>query len=88
MRFVRLCVWYLVLVLAEGLQDVSLTGVVSVGVLQALQQTFFQDQNWDSQLVPQQLHRPKPQEVQRLPIAHVHRYVFLMKPDDYERSCF
>lgn len=83
-----MCLIYLVLVLAEGLQDVSLAGVVSVGVLQALQQTFLQDQNRDSQLVPQQLHRPKPHEVQRLTIANVHRYVFLMKPYDYERSCF
>lgn len=38
-------VYNLVLVLAEGLQDVSLTGEVSVGVLQALQQTLLQDQN-------------------------------------------
>lgn len=33
------------LVLAEGLKDVCLPGEVSVGVLQALQQTLLQDQN-------------------------------------------
>lgn len=42
---VCVCGLYLVLVLAEGLQDVSLAGEVSVGVLQALQQTLLQDQN-------------------------------------------
>lgn len=54
-----LCVSYLVLVLGERLQDVGLPGEVSVGVLQALQQTLLQNQNRDSELVPQQLHRPE-----------------------------
>lgn len=39
------CVSYLVLVLGERLQDVGLPGEVSVGVLQALQQTLLQNQN-------------------------------------------
>lgn len=61
-----MCVLYLVLVLAEGLQDVGLAGEVSVGVLQALQQTLLQDQNRDSELVPQQLHRPEPHNTTQL----------------------
>lgn len=52
--------FHLVLVLSEGLQDVSLACKISVGVLQALKQTLLQDQNRDSELVPQQLHRPEP----------------------------
>lgn len=47
---------HLVLVLAEGLEDVCLAGEVSVGVLQTLQQPLLQDQNRHSELVPQQLH--------------------------------
>lgn len=55
-----LLLFYLMLVLSEGLQDVSLACEISVGVLQALKQTLLQDQNRDSELVPQQLHRPEP----------------------------
>lgn len=47
------------LVLTEGLQDVRLAGEVSVGVLQAPQQTLLQDQDRDPELVPEQLHRPE-----------------------------
>lgn len=46
------------LVLAEGLQDVGLPGVVPVGVLKALQEPLLQHQDGDAQLVPQKLHRP------------------------------
>ncbi|TNN59408.1 hypothetical protein EYF80_030423 [Liparis tanakae] len=53
---------HLLLVLAEGLQDVGLPGVVPVGVLEALQQALLQDQDGDPQLMPQQLHRPGPPE--------------------------
>ena len=59
---VRVCVCYLVLVLAEGLQDVRLAGVVPVGVLQTLQQTLLQDEDRHPQLVPQQLPRPEPRD--------------------------
>lgn len=55
--------FYLVLVLSKGLQDVSLACEISIGVLQALKQTLLQDQNRDSELVPQQLHRPEPQKI-------------------------
>ena len=51
------------LVLAEGLQDVRLTGVVSVGVLQTLEETLLQDEDGHSELVPQQLHRPAPRDM-------------------------
>lgn len=51
---------HLVLVLAEGLEDVGLAGEVSVGVLQTLQQPLLQDQNRHSELVPQQLHGSEP----------------------------
>lgn len=50
------CVYDLVVVLAEGLQYVSLAGVVAVGVLQALEESFLQNQHRDTELVPQQLH--------------------------------
>lgn len=47
------------LVLCKGLQDISLPCEISVGVLQALKQTLLQHQDGDSELVPQQLHRPE-----------------------------
>ncbi len=44
------------MILAEGLQYVSLAGVVAVGVLEALEKPFFQNQHGHSQLVPEELH--------------------------------
>lgn len=44
------------MILAEGLQYVSLAGVVAVGVLKALEKPFFQNQHRHSQLVPEELH--------------------------------
>lgn len=61
----RVCGFYLVLVLAEGLKDVSLTGEISVRVLQTLQETLLQDQNRDPELVPQQLHSPEQSKKQQ-----------------------
>lgn len=55
-----MCGLYLVLVLAEGLKDVGLTGEISVRVLQTPQEALLQDQNRDPELVPQQLHSPDP----------------------------
>lgn len=46
------------MILAEGLQYVSLAGVVAVGVLEALEKPLFQNQHRHSQLVPQELHAP------------------------------
>lgn len=46
------------MILAEGLQYVSLAGVVAVGVLKALEKPLFQNQHRHSQLVPQELHTP------------------------------
>lgn len=46
------------MILAEGLQYVSLAGVVAVGVLQALEKPLFQNQHGHSQLVPEELHAP------------------------------
>lgn len=44
------------MILAEGLQYVSLAGVVAVGVLEALEKPLFQNQHGHSQLVPEELH--------------------------------
>lgn len=46
------------MILAEGLQYVSLAGIVAVGVLEALEKPLFQNQYGYSQLVPQELHAP------------------------------
>lgn len=40
----------------EGLQNVSLPGVVAIGVLQTLQDALPEDQHGDAELVPEQLH--------------------------------